>query len=93
VEPENAVGGMRVDLLALLAEAGGDPRRLHRDLGVLDVRVAPRRVGEDQPDQSRPGHEPHDQQPPVELGVHRRIQGAPTRGEAVESGNVIRRPV
>jgi hypothetical protein len=93
VKAEDAVRGPGLDLLAFLAHRAGDPGRFHRDLGVLDVRVTPRRVGKDEPDERRPGDEPHDQQPPVELGVHRRVRGAPTHGETVEGGRFIRRPV
>jgi hypothetical protein len=93
VETQNSIRGRRVDLLAFVAHRGCDPRRFHRDLVVLDVRVAPGRVGENEPDERRPDNEPHDQQPPVELGVHGRVRGAPTRGETVEGGRFIRRPV
>jgi hypothetical protein len=93
VQAEDAVCGSGVDLLANVAHRGGDPGRFHRDLGVLDVRVTAGRIGENEPDERRPGDEPHDQQPPVELGVHGRVQGAPTRGETVEGGRFIRRPV
>jgi hypothetical protein len=93
VEPQDSVCHRGVDLLAFVAHRGGDPGRLHRDLVLFDVRVAPRGVGKDEPDEPCPDHEPHDQQPPVEFGVHGRVRGAPTRGETVEGGRFIRRPV
>jgi hypothetical protein len=41
VKAEDAVRGPGLDLLAIVAHRGRDPGRLHRDLGVLDVCVAP----------------------------------------------------
>jgi len=93
VETQNSICCRRVDLLAFVAHRSGDPGRFHRDLVVLDVCIAPGRVGENEPDERRPSNEPHDQQPPVELGVHGRVRGAPTRGETIEGGRFIRRPV
>jgi hypothetical protein len=93
VEAQYPVGRWRIDLATFVAHRGGDPRRLHRDLLLVDVRVAARRVGKHEPDERRPDHEPHDEQPPVEFGVHERVPSAPTRGEAVEGGRFIRRPV
>jgi hypothetical protein len=93
VETQSSIHGRRVDLLSFVAHRGGNPGRFHRELIVLDVRVAPGGVGENEPDQCCPNDEPNDQQPPVEFGVHGRVRGAPTRGEAMEGGRFIRRPV
>jgi hypothetical protein len=93
VEAQNSIRGRRVDLLAFVAHRSGDPGRFHRNLVVLDVCVPPGRVGENEPDERRSGNEPHDQEPPVEFGVHGRVRGAPTRGDTVEGGRFMRRPV
>jgi hypothetical protein len=93
VEAQYSVGRWRIDVVPFVAHRGGNPCRLHRDLLLVDVRVAARRIGKHEPHERGPDHEPHDEQPPVEFGVHERVRGAPTRGEAVEGGRFIRRPV
>lgn len=93
MEAQDPIRGRRVDCLSLVAHRGRDPGCFERDLIVLDVRLAPGRVGENKPHERRPDHEPNDEQPPVEFAVHRWARGAPTRGETIEGGRFIRRPV
>ena len=71
---EQRAGGrrLRADVVAVLAQDGRQPGRLARPLDRVDVRLAPARVHHDEPDQPGSDDEPDDEQPPVELGVHRR---------------------
>ena len=59
-----------IDLPAGVDHRLGDPLRLAITLGLADVDLAAPRIGHDEPDQAGTDHEPDDQQPPVELGVH-----------------------
>jgi hypothetical protein len=71
VELEDAGRGRRADVVALLAQDGGQPEGLAWSFLVIDVLLAPARVGHHEPDQAGPDDEPDDEQPPIELGVHR----------------------
>jgi hypothetical protein len=71
VELEQAVDGLWVDRTPLTTEHRAQPERLARSLVGLDVRVASACVGDDEPDQPGSDDEPDDEQPPIELGVHR----------------------
>ena len=68
---EQAMGRRRGHVGALLGQDRGQPQRLAR-LGRVDVRSAPSGVEDHEPDQPGSDHEPDDEQPPVELGIHRR---------------------
>jgi hypothetical protein len=57
---------------SVLGQLGGQPRGLSRQLVCVDVLLAPARVHDHEPDQPGSNDEPDDEQPPVELGVHRR---------------------
>lgn len=59
-----------VDPSARATELGGDPAGLTRALAGRHVCLSTGGVGEDQPHEPGADHEPDDQQPPVELGVH-----------------------
>jgi hypothetical protein len=71
VELEQAVDGLGVDGPAFTAQDRAQPQGLTRTLLGFDVGVASSRVGDDEPDQPGPDDEPDDEQPPIELGVHR----------------------
>ena len=62
--------GRHVD--AFRPEFGRQPQRLARGFVRIDVRLASSRVEDDEPDQPGSDHEPDDEQPPIELGIHRR---------------------
>jgi hypothetical protein len=71
VELQQAVRRLGRDRPSLPAEDRRQPDRLARPLVRLDVGIASSRVGDDEPDQPGSDDEPDDEQPPVELGVHR----------------------
>ena len=73
VEREQALGGLGADVAALVLEHPREPERLARPLGRR--RCRPRAAASPsthEPHQPGPHDEPDDEQPPVELGVHRR---------------------
>ena len=72
MEEEQALGGLRADLVTLVRQHPRQPEGLARPLPLVDVDIAPPAVHEDEPDQPSSHDEPDDEQPPVELGVHRR---------------------
>jgi hypothetical protein len=57
----------------------GDPARLAGLLRRVDIGVAPSQIGHNEPGESGAEDEPHDEQPPVELGVHRVVAGLAVR--------------
>ncbi len=69
---QEALGGLRRDVVPLIGQDRGQPGRLARPFGVVDVDLAPARIEDDEPDEPSPHDEPDDEQPPVEFGVHRR---------------------
>ena len=71
MQGEQSLGGLDRDVVALVGQGRGQPCRLPRPLDALDVFLAAPGVEDDEPDESRPHDEPDDEQPPVELGVHR----------------------
>jgi hypothetical protein len=72
VEFKHPAGGRRADVDAVVAEHGRQPDGLSRHLDLIDVGFASARVEDHEPDQPGPHDEPDDEQPPVELGIHRR---------------------
>jgi hypothetical protein len=72
MEQQEALGGLGADGVALVLEQLREPGGLARSFGIVDVALAPARVGDPDPHQPGPHDEPDDEQPPVELGVHRR---------------------
>ena len=71
---EDRLDLVRVEPPLAAAEPGGDPLRLGRELGLVDVLLAPRPVEEDDGDETAPGHETYQEQPPLKLG-HQRWPG------------------
>ncbi len=71
VQHQQALGRLGRDVVALLAEDRREPQRLARQLLGVDVGLAPAGVGDDEPHQAGARDEPDDEQPPIELGVHR----------------------
>ena len=72
MEDEQALGGVRADRMTLLGQHPRQPERLPGSFLLVDVVVAPSSVHQHEPRDPRPDDEPDDEQPPVELGVHRR---------------------
>jgi hypothetical protein len=72
VQLQEPLRGVRRDVVALVGHRRGQPGGLARSLRVVHVDLAPARLDDDIPDESGPHDEPDDEQPPVELGVHRR---------------------
>jgi hypothetical protein len=68
---QQPAGAGRADVDPLLVEDRGQPERLASGLDLFDVRFAPARVEDHEPDQPGSHDEPDDEQPPVELGIHR----------------------
>jgi hypothetical protein len=71
---EDCLDLVRVEPPLAAAEPGGDPLRLGRELGLLDVLLAPRPVEEDDGDEPTTGDQADEEQPPLELG-HQRWPG------------------
>jgi hypothetical protein len=67
---EEPLGGFRADLVAILAQDGGEPEGLTRALDGVDLGIPPARIDDDQPHESGSDDEPDDEQPYVELGIH-----------------------
>ncbi len=72
MEDEQPVRSLRADGVSLVGEHPGQPERFSRPFVLIDIDVAPARIHQHEPGQPRPDDEPDDEQPPVELGVHRR---------------------
>ncbi len=72
MEEEQALRDLRADGLPLVRQHARQPQRFARPLLVVDVDLASTRVHQHEPDQPGSHDEPDDEQPPVELGVHRR---------------------
>ena len=72
MEQEESLRGLWADHAPFVLEHPRQPERLTRPLSVIDVDLAPARVHDDDPDEPGPDDEPDDEQPPIELGVHRR---------------------
>jgi len=71
----------------------GNPARFTPQLLLLDVDLAAARIGENQPREPGPDDETDDEQPPVELGVHRaRVQGRGPMTPATALNQGGRRP-
>jgi hypothetical protein len=71
VQLEQPVDRLVADRPSLAPEHRGQPERLSRPFVGLDVDVASTRIGDHEPHQPGPDDEPDDEQPPIELGVHR----------------------
>ena len=72
MKDQQAFRRIGADVAALVREHLRQPQRLARALGLIDVDLAAPGVHRDDPHQAGPHDEPDDEQPPVELGVHRR---------------------
>jgi phosphatidylglycerol---prolipoprotein diacylglyceryl transferase len=76
VEAEDVEDRVIRDRPSSIRERVADPASLARPFRLGDVHVAPPGVGKHEPDESGADHQPDDQQPPVELGIHPgRVQG------------------
>lgn len=62
----------RVEAPVTAAEPRRDPAGLGRQLGLLDVLVTTGTVEEDDGDEPAAGHQPDEEQPPLELGHQQR---------------------
>jgi len=71
MEAQQTFDRLGADVVPVLDHDRGDPRRLAWALDVIDLRFAPPRVHDDEPDQPGSHDEPDDEQPDVELGGHR----------------------
>ena len=72
MERQQPFRDLGADLLALVGQRGRQPERLSGALVLVDVDLAPALIGDHEPDQPGSHDEPDHEQPPVELGVHRR---------------------
>jgi len=70
MEQEQSLGGLRADLEAVLAQDRREPQGFPGALHVVDLDLASARVHDDEPHQPGSHHEPDDEQPYVELGIH-----------------------
>jgi len=57
--------------MTFIAQHPGEPEGLTRPFLLIDVDLAATRIHQHEPRDPRPDDEPDDEQPPVELGVHR----------------------
>ena len=71
MEHEQSLRRLRADRLTLVAEHPRQPQGLPGSLPLIDVDFAAACVHQHEPRKTRPDDEPDDEQPPVELGVHR----------------------
>jgi len=75
VEEENGFDDVLVHDPAAVGEGLPDPGSLRSQLAGFDVLLPPPAVGEHDPDEAAADDQADDQEPPVELGVHRpRVQ-------------------
>lgn len=72
MEREEPLGRLGGDVVALILEAGRQPARLLGTLVVVDIDLAPSLIRDHEPDEPGSHDEPNHEQPPTELGVHRR---------------------
>jgi len=72
MEDEHPLGGVGADPMAFVSEHPREPEGFPRSFLIVDVDVASSRVHQHEPRDPRPDDEPDDEQPPIELGVHRR---------------------
>ena len=72
MELQEALDRRGAEIVTLVLEHARQPKSFTGPLGLVDVDLAPTRVHQHDPDEARPDDEPDDEQPPVELGVHRR---------------------
>jgi hypothetical protein len=77
MEPQDGVDGLGVDSTARTGEPLRDPGRLGSPLELRDVLLAPPDVRRHDRDEAAPGHEPDDEQPPLEF---RHLAGRIGRG-------------
>ena len=70
--------------LPVAGQAGGDPLGLGRQLRFVDVRIATGAVEEDDRNEPAAGHQPDEQQPPLELG-HQRWPGVRRIGASLRA--------
>jgi hypothetical protein len=77
VQSEERLGRLRRHALAGVAQGAAQPERLARHLGLVDLRLPPSDVREDEPGEPRADDEAHDEQPDIELAGH---GGECTRG-------------
>lgn len=72
MEREHALGGLGGDVVALVGQRRRQPEGLASPFLIVDVDVSSSLIGEHERDQPGSDNEPDDEQPPIELGVHRR---------------------
>ena len=72
MEREEPLGRLGADVVTFVLEAGRQPERFLGALIVVDIDVAPSLIRDHEPDQPGSHDEPDHQDPPIELGVHRR---------------------
>ncbi len=70
MELEHPLRDVGADVPALAVQDARQPEGLARPLDGIDVDIVPARIGDHEPDQPGSDHEPDDQQPPIEFGVH-----------------------
>jgi len=72
MQREEALCSLGADAVALVFEELRQPGGLTRAFVLVDIDLASSRVHHHDPHQPGPDDEPDDEQPPIELGVHRR---------------------
>jgi hypothetical protein len=77
MQPQDGVDCQGIDIRAGTGEPLGDPGRLGPPLELGDVLLAPPSVGRHDGDEAATGHEPDDEQPPLEF---RHLAGRIGRG-------------
>ena len=71
VEEQEPVRRLGADVVAVLGQDGGQPGSLAWAFDRIDLSVAPSGIHDDEPDQTGSHHQPDDEQPDIELGIHR----------------------
>jgi hypothetical protein len=79
MEAEDLFDAIGCDRAPGIGQDRGDPARLAGLFGRVDVGVTPSQIGHHEPGERGAEDEPHDEQPPVELGVHRVAAGLAVR--------------
>ena len=68
---EEPIGGLRTDVVAIVRQDCREPGRLAWPFHGVHLGLTPSRVQHDEPDQPGSHDEPDDEQPYIELGIHR----------------------
>ena len=71
MQHQEPIRGLGTDVVAFVHQDSREPGRLARPFHGVHLRLTPPRVQDDEPDQPGSHDEPDDEQPYIELGIHR----------------------